>query len=210
MTIFAAEATHRTRRFGEFCLRVTRRTDQTSVPADVIVLTRGNVTGGEAVPCRISSACVTSTALDSAECDCDLQTEAALGYIASEGRGVLIYLTGQEGRGHGLRTKVRALANKNAGHDTFAAVEMLGKPADVRAYDAVKPILDALDVVSVVLLSGNPDKMAAVAALGVKVDQALALPVEPHSAARTSMRAKRDRGHDMAGRYADARALPYP
>lgn len=180
------------------------------VPADVIVLTRGSVAGREAVPCRISSACVTSTALDSAECDCDLQTEAALEYIAHEEQGVLIYLTGHEGRGHGLRTKVRALANKNDGYDTFVAVEMLDMPADVRAYDAVQPILDALDVVSVVLLTGNPDKVAAVAALEVKVDRALALPVEPYSAARLSMQAKRDRGHEIAGRYADARALPYP
>lgn len=207
--LFAATALHRTRRFGDFRIHVTRGDVESAVPADVVVLVRGDVRDGDDVACRVSSACLTSTALDSAECDCDLQTEAAMAHIAELDRGVLIYLTHQEGRGHGLATKVAALAHKNNGMDTFAAVEALGESDDVRSYEAVGPILDALGVSSVVLLTGSPTKNAELSA-HVKISGVTALRVHPHRLSQPSMRAKHERGHEMVGEYADAPSLPYP
>lgn len=207
--LFAAEATHSTRRFGDFRIFVTRAGVHAAVPGDVIVLTRGNVRGYD-VPCRVASACVTSTALDSAECECDLQIDAALEEIDREGRGVLIYLTDQEGRGQGLQVKVRALANKNQGMDTFAAVEALGCDADARSYEAVPPILDALEAKSIILLSGSPEKRAALLHAGIKVDRAQPLQVRPHSRAMRSIRAKQARGHKAVGSYVDDPSLSYP
>lgn len=154
--------------------------------------------------------CVTSTALGSIECDCALQLDAALARINAADRGILIYLTDQEGRGQGLTTKVRALANKNRGLDTFTAVEELGLDAEVRTFHAVPPILDALDIRSIVLLTGNPDKRDALVRAGVKVDRTEPLEVSPNSWTRRSMRAKQARGHTVVGQYADDPLGAYP
>ena len=208
--LFAEDASHVTRRFGTFQILVTREGVDPAVPADMIVLTRGDVGDGESVLCRIASACVTSTALDSAECECDLQIDAALERIDDADCGVLIYLTDQEGRGHGLQTKVRALANKNRGLDTFAAVEELGLDADARTFDAVPPILDAFDIRSILLLTGNPEKRDALVRAGVEVDRTEPLEVSPNSWTRRSMRAKQKRGHTVIGRYADDPLGAYP
>jgi 3,4-dihydroxy 2-butanone 4-phosphate synthase/GTP cyclohydrolase II len=194
--LFSAEATHVTRRFGRFRIFVTKAGVDPSVSGDIIVLVRGEVRDGEGVLCRVASSCVTSTALDSAECDCDEQMQAALGRIQDAGQGVLIYLTDQEGRGHGLTTKVRALRNKNAGLDTFAAVEALSLPADIRDYASVAPILEALDVRSVVLLTNSPEKREAISR-EVKVEDVEHLAVEPPRWSQPSMRAKRNRGHTV-------------
>ena len=61
---------------------------------------------------------------------------------------------------HPLAVKVRALANKNRGMDTFRAVEALGLDPDVRDYSIVAPMLRALGVTSVRLLTGNPGEGA--------------------------------------------------
>lgn len=196
--LFSAEATHFTQRFGAFRIFVTKAGVDPSVPGDIIVLVRGEVCDGEGVLCRVASSCVTSTALNSAECDCNEQLQAALGRIQDAGRGVLIYLTNHEGRGHGLTTKVRALRHKNAGFDTFTAVERLGLVADVRDYASVAPILDALDVISVVLLTNSPDKRDAISQ-DIKVVDVEHLQVEPPTWSAPSMLAKRARGHVVFG-----------
>lgn len=208
--LFGAEAEHMTRRFGRFVVQVTRSGVDPAVPGGVVALVRGDLGDGEAVPCRIASACVMSTALDSADCDCREQLDAAMGHIARTDRGVVIYLTHQEGRGHGLEVKIRALEWKNRGHDTFDAVRRLGLDPDVRNYDAIPPILEALGVRSAVLLTNNPDKIDALIDEGVKVTDIEHLSVEPSRRCQQSMRAKQDNGHAVIGRYTDAPSLPYP
>ena len=208
--LFAAQATHVTRRYGRFRVLVTNGGVERAVPDGIIVLVRGDVRDGERVLCRVASACVTSTALDSAECDCGQQIDAALTEIGHADRGVFVYLTDQEGRGHGLITKVRALAEKNRGLDTFAAVEAIGLEPDVRTYDALAPILFELGVRSVVLLGNNPHKRDAISDSGVKVSSVRPLRVRPPQWAQRSMRAKKRRGHDVIGSYAEDPALPYP
>lgn len=207
--LFAATAEHVTARHGAFDLYITAASRDDRVPAEQLVLVRGDVSGG-GVLCRVASACVTSTALASIECDCALQLDAALDRINAADRGILIYLADQEGRGHGLTTKVCALANKNRGLDTFAAVEELELDADVRTFDAVAPILGALGTRSVVLLTGNPAKRDAIIYAGVAVERDEALAVTPHSWTRRSMRAKRERGHTVIGQYADDPLGSYP
>lgn len=208
--LFAAEAIHVTRHHGRFTVLATAADVHPAVADGLIVLVRGDVRHGENVLCRVSSACVTSTALDSAECDCSQQLDASLATIDREDRGVLIYLTDQEGRGQGLVAKVRALAHKNGGLDTFAAVEAIGLEADVRRFDAIGPILRALEVRSITLLASNPEKRDAISRCGVEVTDMRPLRVEPPSWAQPSMRAKRDRGHVLTGRYVDDPQMPYP
>ena len=189
--LFAASAQHQTVRYGAFTVHVTApdRCDGAH-----LVLVKGSVAHAPNVICRISSSCVTSTALDSAECDCRPQLEEAMRQIACHGRGIVIYLA-QEGRGLGIVNKVRALANKNQGMDTFAAVEAMGLVADMRRYDAAVQILRALGPASIVLMTNNPDKIAALNDNGITVSAVLPLVVEVPQHAVRHLVAKRERGH---------------
>lgn len=197
--LLQAEAQHVTRDNGTFKVYVAEHET-----GEHVVLVRGDVRGREGVLCRVSSACVMSTALGSAECDCDGQVSEAMARISSDARGgILIYLVDQEGRGHGLKWKVRALKHKNDGMDTFAAVEELGLAPDVRDYTVVPAILDELGVVSVALLTNNPEKRRQLERVGVTVSATHALEVPPPRHAWRHMAAKKARGHELANSYVE-------
>jgi GTP cyclohydrolase II len=134
---------------------------------------------------RVHSECLTGDALGSWRCDCGDQLDAALRAVAAEGRGVVVYLRGQEGRGIGLLAKVEAYALQDAGADTVDANTALGLPVDAREYGAAAAVLAALGVPCVRLMSSNPAKAAALEAAGVEVAEVvgLAVPDRPTSAA---------------------------
>ncbi len=57
---------------------------------------------------RLHSACLFGEAFGSLHCDCGPQLGAALQHIVDHGGGVVVYLF-QEGRGVGLKDKIRAM-----------------------------------------------------------------------------------------------------
>lgn len=204
--LLQAEADHVTRRNGTFKVYVAHHDS-----GEHVVLVRGDVRGHQGVLCRVSSACVMSTALGSAECDCTDQLSAAMELVANDERGgVVIYLLDQEGRGHGLTWKVRALKNKNMGMDTFAAMETLGLTPDVRDYAVVHQILDELGIGSVELLTNNPEKRRKIEAAGVAVSGTRALEVCPPKHAWRHMEAKRLNGHALTNSYVDTDTAEIP
>jgi GTP cyclohydrolase II len=133
-----------------------------------LALVKGDVAGKENVPVRIHSECFTGDVLGSRRCDCGEQLAMAMQYINDAGFGVVIYLR-QEGRGIGLLKKLQAYNLQDKGMDTVDANIHLGYLADEREYDVAALILESLAVKSVELMTNNPQKIAALTALGINV-----------------------------------------
>ncbi len=165
-----------------------------------IALVHGDLGAGTDVLVRMHSECLTGDVLGSLRCDCGAQLEAAMAAVAAEGRGVVCYLRGHEGRGIGLLSKLRAYQLQDGGADTVDANLELGLPADARDYSIGAQILADLGVHSVRLLTNNPAKVAGLAACGIEVRSMVPLPVTPTPENLRYLTAKRDRlGHRIEG-----------
>jgi GTP cyclohydrolase II len=178
-----------------------------------IALVHGDVSGKTSVPTRVHSECLTGDALGSLRCDCGVQLRVALRTIASADCGVLIYATGHEARGLGILNKLRAYAKQDDGLDTLEANLALGLPVDARSYDDAARVLSALGVVSVTLLTNNPDKVRGLRDGGVDVVAMQPLATAPHARNVRYLRTKQRRlGHvEPAGAtVADVAAPPAP
>ena len=73
-----------------------------------IALVYGEIDNGEDILVRVHSECLTGDVFGSLRCDCGPQLDAALGMVAAEGRGIVLYVRGHEGRGIGLLHKLQA------------------------------------------------------------------------------------------------------
>lgn len=142
-----------------------------------VALSLGDFADEMPVLARIHSECLTGDALFSLRCDCGAQLDEALKRIAIEGRGVLLYLR-QEGRGIGLVNKIRSYRLQEQGVDTVEANTQLGFPADMRSYSLCRPILDHLGVISVRLMTNNPEKVSALISSGISVVDRIPLVVQ--------------------------------
>ncbi|EGG47507.1 GTP cyclohydrolase II [Streptomyces griseoaurantiacus M045] len=142
---------------------------------------------------RLHSECLTGDAFGSTHCECGPQLITALREIVAEGRGVLVYLRGHEGRGIGLLAKLRAMKLQSEGLDTVEANLALGLPVDARDYRVAAEMLRDLGVRSVRLLSNNPRKRESLERHGVKVETQVPLLIPPCENNITYLRTKRER-----------------
>jgi len=117
---------------------------------------------------RLHSACLTGDLFGSIRCDCGDQLRKAIACIAEAGGGVLLYLD-QEGRGTGIRNKMRAYALQDWGFDTIDADGILGFGADERRYEFAAVMLLKLGIRRVRLLTNNPGRAEALARAGIEV-----------------------------------------
>ncbi|MFI5983015.1 bifunctional 3,4-dihydroxy-2-butanone-4-phosphate synthase/GTP cyclohydrolase II [Streptomyces sp. NPDC051555] len=163
-----------------------------------IALVHGDIGDGRDVLARMHSECLTGDIFQSQRCDCGPQLQASMQRIAAEGRGVVVYLRGHEGRGIGLLAKLRAYELQERGRDTLDANLELGLPADARDYGAGAQILSDLGVHSTRLMTNNPQKAAALVRHGIEVVSREAMPTETGEHNLRYLRTKRDRmGHDL-------------
>jgi GTP cyclohydrolase II len=142
---------------------------------------------------RLHSECLTGDAFGSTHCECGPQLSTALRQVVAEGRGIVVYLRGHEGRGIGLLGKLRAMKLQAEGLDTVEANLALGLPVDARDYRVAADILHDLGVRSVRLLSNNPRKREALLRHGIKVDEQVSLLIPPCENNITYLRTKRER-----------------
>jgi 3,4-dihydroxy 2-butanone 4-phosphate synthase/GTP cyclohydrolase II len=158
----------------------------------------GDIGDGEDVLVRVHSECLTGDVFGSLRCDCGPQLDAALAAVAREGRGVVLYVRGHEGRGIGLLHKLQAYQLQDAGADTYEANLELGLPADARDYGTGAQILVDLGIHSMRLLSNNPAKRAGLEGYGLRVTGRVPLPVHANPENLRYLQTKRDRmGHEL-------------
>lgn len=188
------ESTLRTE-FGEFTAIDYRNELDDIVHVALVV---GDIGDGDNVLVRVHSECLTGDILGSLRCDCGPQLHAALRAVSDEGRGVVLYLRGHEGRGIGLLHKLQAYQLQDAGRDTVDANLDLGLPADARDYGIGAQILTDLGVRSMRLLSNNPAKRAGLEGYGLSIAERVPLVIEPnvHNARYLATKAER-MGHDL-------------
>lgn len=132
---------------------------------------------------RAHSECLTGDIFGSLRCDCGAQLKAAMEMIASAGRGVILYIRHQEGRGIGLLDKLHAYNLQDTGLDTVEANEALGHPPDKRDYGIGSQILYDLGVRKIRLLTNNPKKIYGLEGFGLEVVEriAITIPANPHN-----------------------------
>jgi 3,4-dihydroxy 2-butanone 4-phosphate synthase / GTP cyclohydrolase II len=186
-------------------------------PAKDVLSTPGGTNppaSSEDVLVRMHSECLTGDVFGSQRCDCGAQLAAAMAAIAAEGRGVVLYLRGHEGRGIGLLSKLRAYQLQDAGADTVDANLELGLPADAREYSTGAQMLADLGVRSLRLLTNNPAKLAGLSGFGIEVTGRVSLPVAATEDNLRYLIAKRDRlGHHLENLVlpeGTARSVPPP
>ncbi len=134
-----------------------------------VAFVAGDLGDGEDTLVRVHSECLTGDVFGSLRCDCGPQLDLALAKVAEEGRGVVLYIRGHEGRGIGLFQKLRAYTLQDSGRDTVEANQDLGVPVDARDYGIGAQILYDLGVRSMRLLTNNPTKRAGIEGYGLRI-----------------------------------------
>jgi 3,4-dihydroxy 2-butanone 4-phosphate synthase/GTP cyclohydrolase II len=181
-----------------------RATSFRSIPDDQehLALVLGDVTttdpGDPGVLVRVHSECLTGDVLGSLKCDCGSQLAQSMRLIADEGRGIIVYLRGHEGRGIGLGHKLRAYALQEMGRDTVDANRDLGLPDDSRHYGAGAAIIAALGARRIRVITNNPAKYGGLRGFDLDIVGRVAIPPVVTAENLHYLRTKRDRmGHDI-------------
>ncbi len=173
--------------FGVFTLHGYR---ELASGREQLALAMGDVADGRDVLVRVHSECMTSEVFGSMRCDCKPQLDDAMRRVAAEGRGVVVYLRGHEGRGIGLLDKLRAYALQDEGADTVEANVRLGLPVDGRDYAVGAQILRDLGVHAMRLMTNNQKKYDGISDYGLRIVERVPLVSPLHDENAAYLKAK--------------------
>src|SRR3546814_21139568 len=104
-------------------------------------------------------------------CDCGVQLDSAMELMQGEGRGVIVYLRGHEGRGIGIGHKIRAYGLQEQGRDTVDANLDLGLPADSPESGICAQILADLGINTMRIITHNKAKYGGPAGSGLEITE---------------------------------------
>jgi 3,4-dihydroxy 2-butanone 4-phosphate synthase / GTP cyclohydrolase II len=169
-----------------------------------VAMVLGEVGDGRDILVRVHSECLTGDVFHSLRCDCGTQLDDALGKVGAEGRGVVLYIRGHEGRAIGLTHKLRAYELQETGKDTVEANEALGFAPDPRDYGIGAQILHDVGVRTMRLLTNNPAKRAGLEGYGLSIAERVPLETHPTDENMAYLKAKREKlGHLLSNLEAE-------
>ena len=182
--------------FGDFTLKLFE--DKVNGDHHVAIV-KGDISADDEVIVRVHSQCLTGDIFGSMRCDCGQQLEASLKEIESAGKGFLVYLR-QEGRGIGLKNKIKAYQLQDQGLDTVEANHALGFKSDLREYGIGAQILLECNVKKMKLLTNNPKKIIGLEGFGLEIVDRMPIEFATNNVNEKYMETKRDKlGHLIMG-----------
>ena len=160
-----------------------------------LALTYGDFLAAKSVMVRVHSECLTGDVFNSLRCDCGEQLGSAMLTIENNGSGILVYLR-QEGRGIGLKHKIKAYKLQEEGLDTVEANEKLGFKPDLRDYGVGAQILKDLGVTKLTVLTNNPKKLVGLEGHGLEITSRVPIEVEMNHENKKYLKTKKNKlGH---------------
>ena len=181
--------------YGDF--RAVSYTNEIS-PDVHLALVMGEIDPEQSILVRVHSQCVLGDVFGSLRDDTGWQLHRSLELIATEGRGVLLYMK-QEGRGLGLITQLHAydLMDKHNKDTVEADAELVGiRNMDTRDYGIGAQILRDVGIRKMRLLTNHPVKRAAIEGFGLEITDRVPLEMEPNETNEMILRTRKEKlGH---------------
>ncbi len=180
-------------RFGDFRIMVF---EDAILHEHHIALVKGTIGKDQPTLVRAHSQCLTGDTFGSSRCDCGDQLHSSMELVEKAGRGVILYMINQEGRGIGLTNKIKAYAFQDKGADTVEANRKLGFKPDQRDYGIGAQILVALGVRKIRLITNNPRKFIGLSGYGLEIVERTPIEIKPNKSNRSYLKCKKEKmGH---------------
>ena len=163
------------------------------------VLMIGNFDSANNPLIRVHSSCLTGDVFGSERCECGPQFVGALERIAGDPRGgMIVYMSGHEGRGIGLWAKAATYLLQDAGENTYQANRSLGLPDDSRDFSDAGSLLNYfVGDHPFRLLTNNPKKVEELEQAGLRNITRVKHVIGVADANKGYLAAKRDWGHEL-------------